>query len=455
MRFVFVIAFGLLLSAVVVYTVLGLVRLARLLVRSDIFAVTVALAVALALVATLPQFVLIPEQEVPQGLVGVANLSSGSPLNSGSSVSLEAREPSVKEEDEAAFTASAEVSLTKSAESVSWNSTESTNSARSRQPLGNMQPTSPAISRGLSQEELSPESTVSLAPKDRGERSVSAELGHCPSASGESVQDRSWEVSSYRWANMQPSDWVGQQPFYLDDSRTLVWPIALGPYVEPLEPMALGELRRKLSAPWVYWFVEQVPQRSSPELANLLFSFEASTDRERPWNRKIRWLPPELWNDLLAAASQAIASYAREELGVELPKDLDSDWIAENFLRDVYWELVWPSDLSRPVLLDDSSTSNSSWRDFLRPVKFRVHVLLAFDDQSRAILIEECRRAAVYQRTVRLLVAMGAFVGAVAIGYIGLRAQRRATGRRQRLWMWGMALGIGAMVMLAFRALSL
>lgn len=463
MRFIFALGLGILLSAVVAYTVLGLIRLVRLVARSDIFAATIAVVVLLVLVASLPQVALFSRgPEVGQAGVHVVS-AAGTPRRS-------ANQHEERSGRELQHSAAADAS--ESPDKVNENeperppdtaappeiTAEGKTQAKPSEPAaaGSTQATVQASTSKAGESGASePESTKEGTSGDRV--AISKETAaNAALESGTSRENSSGEGAGDRrvWDKLQPADWVGKTPFFLEDGQSLAWPVSLGPYVEPTEPPSIGELRRRLSGPWFYWLVEEAPHRTSRETAGLLFASADGSGRERPWERRIRWLPPELWDELMQACHQAIARYIREELGRELPQLPHPDWIAENLVRDMYWEILQPSGSSRPVVLEASDASAQTLAIQGEAVRFRLHVLLGFDGDSRGALAVYLRQVAIHDLVARLIWAMAALTGTFALGYLGLRSEKKLGDRGRRL-LWGfITLGCFLCLLGAIRALA-
>lgn len=458
MRFIFALALGVLLSTVVAYTVLGIIRLARLLARSDIFAVTVTVVVLLVLSATVPRVVLIP----PGSQEAEVALTTSSTTRSVSSTGTEAQE---KIEGLQPLMAPGGIRGPRSAESVKPGADllAAANPSGQTEPnrTGDFQPdasiatetrtTGPASLR----EESSQPQVAEVGPRhlvQAASRESAAATGTATAVVAESDGKRKEKSQATQWDKFQRADWMEKRPFYLEDGQALAWPLVLGPYIESTDPVSIGELRRKLSGAWFYWLVEEAPKRTSPDLGPTLFSWPKETGKERPWERRIRWFPPELWEDLVKASQEAIARYAKEEFGKSLTHLPDPNWIAENLVRDMYWEVLQPTGTSRPVVLDPAEAAGAGLALEGEPVRFRVHVLLGFDREARNALADFLRQLKVRDRVARLAQVMAALTGTFALCYVGVRSERRLGGKKRRLLWTAIALGCALCALGAIRA---
>jgi len=479
MRWIFILTLAVLLSSVLVYTALGVTRIIRLVLRNDSFATVIAVLMLLLLVAVLPQVnpFLKPlppgqtSQLLPPSQTAVeptneaqedgnpslqenqmlapkkrelfedlsptppALLSSSQPESCLNGKSSEAEMGSqIPKEGVAAPNGPGapvpmetfEGSNTSGKTSGQQDSSGSVRASASPEPAKNEEPTAPAghvpgnFSAGSS----------SLAPG--GEGPSEKPIGEQKSTSEESLFSR-WQL--------QAEDWINRGPFYLEDKKTLAWPISLGPYLEPTEPLSIGELRRLLPEPWFYWLVEEAPKRASPELHRHLFGPSVAGARQRPWDRKIRWIPPELWKELPREIKEALSRFCREELGSQLVRSLSPVWAAENLVHDVYWEAYPLEGTSRPVLLDTGKESQQSLELWGTSIPFRVHVLLLFDWSARRALERQIRQAIIHKRVEQL---GGIFLGltaAMALWYGSLRIASKNKGTRQFVPHIGLILG--------------
>ena len=488
MRWIFILALAILLSCLLVYTALGLSRLIRLLLRNDIFATVIAVLILLLLVVALPQVnpFLKPGEQNPRRQMFTESSSAPQPENEFASA---AKGPDRGNSVFATSEAKTAPGTLQSSGSVPHGSAATTSAlGKSQEEIPSSftvgSETGPATSGGLTPGEkpageVGAMESLSGVPKgDFDKAGPSSQLmqggqGGSPTPeepttppvnageiqpSGQAGPEKEFslgashsdEVPPARW-QLEPKDWINRAPFYLEDKKTLAWPIALGPYLEPTDPLSVGQLRRLLPEPWFYWLVEEAPQRASPDLVRLLFGSAQSRDRHRPWDRKIRWVPPELWKDLTQQISNALARICREELGSQQVPPFSPVWVAEHLVRDVYWEAYWAEGTARPVLLDSPEGSANSLAVGRGLIPFRVHVLLVFDGLARRALERQIHQATIHRRVKQL---SGIFLGltaAIALWYGSLRMESKHRGHRPIVLRIGLVLGWVIIFLVVYR----
>jgi len=488
MRWIFILALAVLLSCVLVYTALGLSRLIRLLLRNDIFATVTALLILLLLVVALPRVnpFLKPAEQNPRSRLFTESFSPPQPENENASDAKGPRHGnSVFPTSEVkTVPATSQFSgyvpygseatppaLGKSEEEIpslpivasKLGSAPSAGSPPREHLAGDVGgvdslsgvPGEDFEKTGPSSQLMQGGQSGSLTPDDRSTPQLNgAEMQPVGQAGPEKQLSPegfpSDPVSPARW-QLEPKDWINRAPFYLEDKKTLAWPIALGPYLEPTDPLSVGELRRMLPEPWFYWLVEEAPQRASPDLVRLLFGSAQSGDRHRPWDRKIRWVPPELWKDLTQQITNALARVCREELGIQQVPRFSPVWVAENLVRDVYWEAYWAEDTTRPVLLESPEASTNSLAVGRGSIPFRVHVLLLFDGLARRALERQIHQASIHRRVKQL---SGIFLGltaGIALWYGTLRMEWKHKGDRPIVPRIGLVLGWVIIFLVVYR----
>ncbi len=488
MRWIFILALAVLLSCLLAYTALGLSRLIRLLLRNDIFATVIAVLILLLLVVALPQVnpFLKPVEQNPRSQMFTENSSPPEPENEIASAAMGPVHGDSVFATSEAKTTPARLQLSGSVPNGSGATTAARGESQEQiQPSpivvsefgaalsGGLTPGEKPAAEVGGMQSLSgvPEEDFKKAPPSsqltqggQGGSHTPAERTTPPGNAGEirplgqagpekefsREASHSDEVPPARW-QLEPKDWINRAPFYLEDKKTLAWPIALGPYLEPTAALSVGQLRRLLPEPWFYWLVEEAPQRASPDLVRLLFGSLWSGDRHRPWDRKIRWVPPELWKDLMQQITNALARVCREELGIQQVPRFSAVWVAENLVRDVYWEAYWAEDTARPVLLESPEASTNSLAVGRGSISFRVHILLLFDGLARRALERQIHQATIHRRVKQL---SGIFLGltaGIALWYGTLRVESKHKGHRPIVLRIGLVLGWVIIFLVVYR----
>jgi hypothetical protein len=438
MRMLFILALAMLLSFVVIYTVLGVVRLLRLLSRSEAFVFLVTVLVILGMLAALSRVELLPWQLRNSADAGSRAGNRAATYHSDFRASATGQSNYTGDPD-AAERGTDGVGHSK--QSVGATPQDISSSGKRDNSLGDEADGEAHLQEAT---ETAPSNSADRSEEVANQNQVHRNIAIQTPAKTEEALSRPAPLSGSASASTfprKPEDWINRQPFLSEDGQTLFWPVVLGPYLEPVQPPTVGQLRRSLSEPWFFWLVEELPVRSSPALQPALTKSRSGETRDRPWERRIRWFAPELWEDLNRAIREAVLLYCKEELGLEKVPNLSADWIAEHLVRDVFGEPFWPPGTGRPLSLE----ANQGQDDFsaAEPLQFRVHLLLVFDQEARSALTRQIHRLAIHHRVNHLAVVFLAIVGSMAILYGGLRCDSRTGGRyRRRLLAGGLLLWV-------------
>ncbi|GEM_PF-3969791 len=439
-----------LLVFVLFTTVIGLIRLTRALFRSEILRLILFVAVIFVLIGVATRSHLHLELPVPRNFSAspVAHGEAGRPEASEEFPQVAPSEVHAAGDGRASVPPAGNDGAQRSHELV----TEAQSPTVERSPPSEGTTPANSVGESVSKQAQQPQngSGSLLSLEGQGSPSKWLEDGKRNAEEPTSLEVASSE-SEHTQAASKPggiSDlkvWVGREPFYGRDKRTLFWPVTLGPYLMDDEPLSLAHVRARLSPAWFQWLVVTAKENLPEELTQETVSARLPGS----WNRKsdaiVPWVPRAFLEELHPKLMQIVTDYWSREKGRTDGIQIPLDWFAENLVKDIRYQIWTGGEVNRAASPPAAALGAPD-----EPL-FQVHLLLAFSPESSAELEKWAARSRVERRVYRLSVITAGLLSILGVLYTGLRVDLALKGRRRRAVTVSMGAGILLILAIVFR----
>ncbi len=277
---------------------------------------------------------------------------------------------------------------------------------------------------------------------EQAKRKATAAKAEEPSSGGQSGIEQSGAAVRPNGSEETPS-WIGRKPFESDGSRTVYWPVTVGPLLVSNGSSAAvrNRLRQALSDDWAICLVRDLEKKTSDELRARLVAMHAAGQLSELPEQGGAWLPERLADELLAAIQQAVDQYVERYIDpraaghLRLPvRD------AASKLVQAVWYTPWEWRKKQEQIPVATSTAP------VTDTAFQVHVLLAFDDELHDMLLSQWQRWKVQTRVWRVFGVLGVVLSIIAMLYTILRIDLGTRGRYRTLLRWLGVVGIAVIV---------